>query len=109
MSAIKRPHYPQTHPAMAVARNIVSQILEEAGVDVATAQRINDDCDQFTAHMVEGYAPITMTPKQWMDCLAHAWDLGWEACSNYVQDGDTDPKFWNVWHDNPYRVERTER
>ena len=52
--------------------------------------------------------PLEMPVEQWMDCLAHAWDLGWEACSNYVQDGDCDPKFWNVWHDNPYRIERTE-
>jgi hypothetical protein len=41
---------------MAVARNIVSQVLEAAGTDVPTAQRINDDCDQFVAWMVETYA-----------------------------------------------------
>jgi hypothetical protein len=48
--------YPQSHPAMAVARNIVNQILDEAGTDVETRQRINDDCDQFVAHLLERYA-----------------------------------------------------
>lgn len=52
----ERPHFPQRHPVMAVARNIVNQILDEAGSDVATRQRINDDCDQFVAWMVECYA-----------------------------------------------------
>jgi hypothetical protein len=51
-----RPQFPQRHPAMAPARNIVNQILDEAGTDVATRQRINDDCDQFVAWMLERYA-----------------------------------------------------
>lgn len=52
----ERPHYTQRHPAMARARNIVNQILDEAGTDVETRQRINDDCDQFVAWMLEKYA-----------------------------------------------------
>ena len=51
-----RPTYPQRHPAMRVARNIVNQILDEAGTDVTTRQRINDDCDQFVAWMIERHA-----------------------------------------------------
>lgn len=54
--AMDRPTYPQRRPAMTVARNIVNQILDESGADVATRQRINDDCDQFVAWMVERYA-----------------------------------------------------
>ena len=52
----KRPHYPQGHPAMSVARNIVNQVLDESGADIATRQRINDDCDQFVAWMLERFA-----------------------------------------------------
>lgn len=48
--------YPQTHPVMAVARNIVNQILDEAGTDVKTRQSINDKCDQFAARLIESYA-----------------------------------------------------
>ena len=51
-----RPTYPQGHPAMVVARNIVNQILDESGTDVKTRQAINDDCDQFVAWMIERYA-----------------------------------------------------
>lgn len=47
---------------------------------------------------------VNISTSEWLAQLAHAWDKGWEACSNYVQDGDSDPAFWNVWHDNPYRV-----
>ena len=38
------------------------------------------------------------------DMQAEAWDAGWEACANYVQDADCDPAFWNLWHQNPYRT-----
>lgn len=55
-AGMDRPTYPQGHPAMATARNIVNQILDEAGTDVRTRQRINDDCDQFVAWMVERHA-----------------------------------------------------
>ena len=55
-TAMNRPSYPQRHPAMTVARNIVNQILDEAGTDVDTRQRVNDDCDQFVAWMIERHA-----------------------------------------------------
>lgn len=35
--------------------------------------------------------------------LHDAWEAGWEACANYVQDGDSDPKYWASFHKNPYR------
>jgi transposase len=55
-TAMGRPTYPQGHPAMAVARNIVNAILDEAKTDVRVRQAINDDCDQFVAWLVEQYA-----------------------------------------------------
>ncbi|MGL5823615.1 MAG: hypothetical protein ACRCYU_01960 [Nocardioides sp.] len=75
-----RPTYPQRHPVMGTARNIVNQILDEAGTDLATRQRINDDCDQFVAWMVETYATGGRAPQptDWEDrqhsdayCVTH--------------------------------------
>lgn len=36
-----------------VARNIVNQILDEAGTDMVTRQRINDGCDRFVIGILE--------------------------------------------------------
>lgn len=37
----------------AIDRNIVNQILDASGADVATRQRINDDCDAFVVKMID--------------------------------------------------------
>ena len=36
-----------------IARNIVNQLFDEAEVDVATRQRINDKCDAFVVNLLE--------------------------------------------------------
>lgn len=46
---------PGHRDALAVARNIVNQVLDEAGTDVDTRQRINDDCDVFVARLLDEY------------------------------------------------------
>ena len=54
--AVAATRIPLDHPSMRVARNIVNQILDASGADGATRQRINDDCDQFTARLIDAYA-----------------------------------------------------
>ncbi|GAG23825.1 unnamed protein product, partial [marine sediment metagenome] len=39
-----------------IAMNIVNAILEGAGADVETRQRINDNCDRFVIEMLESLA-----------------------------------------------------
>lgn len=43
-------------PARHVAMNIVNQILDLAGTDVAKRQAINDQCDDFVEKLVKEYA-----------------------------------------------------
>lgn len=38
---------------LAVARNIVNQVLDESRADVDTRQSINDMCDQFVARLID--------------------------------------------------------
>jgi hypothetical protein len=38
---------------------------------------------------------------------AEAWEAGWEACANYLQDAECDPAHWDQYHANPYLDEDT--
>ena len=93
--------YPQTHPAMAVARNLTNQILDRfieeygGGIKPLSAimvrQAINDECDQFAARLLTEYAAAPETcemvyeePMDFASCLTHdeTFPLGEECRFN---------------------------
>jgi hypothetical protein len=90
-NAMDRPTYSQRHPAMATARNIVNQILDEACTDIATRQRINDDCDQFVAWMLERYAASKDVAGGPPPAPYASWDDYWADWLEPPGDGGVTP------------------
>jgi hypothetical protein len=56
----------------------------------------------MSAHSVDNDAVLSMTSEQWLEALARAFDLGWNASADYLSadyDGPDDVP-------NPYEVTR---
>lgn len=88
----ERPKLPQGHPAMRVARNIVNQILDESGADIDTRQRINDDCDQFVAWMLDRYAARRRVSIEMFECPRCAVVAYW---TGGIERGGNEPaEYW---------------